>query len=254
MKKVMKIRKQKKEVAELFDNARVLQETNGLDFFSLFITIVQRLPRYVLMLQDLAKHVPTTEREHKLLTQAIATISTAAQEINERKAAFEDMNALGRLSADIAALPFKLNKPGRRIVESGELQARHGTSAGFKNCKFWLFNDSLLLARQQTALLGKPSKPWKLVHFSFLAKSEFVSAGEDIVSIEAVKTKPVQVRVSGASADWITKMYLARSRAPKKLKDASRSRMSFAQDHTPSGQISVQPVQQEPGCQVCLLQ
>src|SRR3989338_1326342 len=68
---VAKIRKDKKQVEEVFANAKVLKETNGLDFFSLFITIVQRMPRYLLLLQDLLKNTPSDGKEHQLLAKAI---------------------------------------------------------------------------------------------------------------------------------------------------------------------------------------
>ena len=263
---VAKIRKENKQVNEVFDNAKELKETNGLDFFSLFITIVQRLPRYVLLLEDLRKNTPPSEdKEIRLLHTAISRLSTAAQEINERKAAFEDMNELGRLAACIGNIPIKLDMPGRRIVEKLELLATHQKTGALKPANYWLFNDCLIVARRQPSVLGALGKPWKVIHFSYLKETEFIDedSPNSIIRIEGAK-KPLRVKVPPPSSEFISKLYIARSRVPKNLADASNdvfpSDPSSSSSHlsrqssVPSGQIALDPQPPSPTCQVCLIQ
>ena len=274
---VAKIRKDRKQVDEVFDNARALKETSGLDFFSLFITIVQRLPRYVLLLQDLLKHTSAEDKEHRLLSKALTTLSACAAEINERKAAYESMNELVRLAASIGAVPIKLDTPGRRIMEAAEVHASHHqkTSAS-KDAKYWLFNDCIIFARRQPAVLEALGKPWKVIHFSFLFQTEFIddNAAQSIVRIESSTVKkPLFVQAPPPSADFISKMYVARSRAPKSLAESSSSSSlsrsassssssaaasssSSGKKSTKSGQIAIdpQPNVPEPGCNACQIQ
>lgn len=275
--RVAKLRKKKKQVDEVFDNAKGLKETNGLDFFSLFITIVQRLPRYVLLLQDLLKHTSAEDKEHRLLSKALTTLSACAAEINERKAAYESMNELVRLAASIGAVPIKLDTPGRRIMEAAEVHASHHqkTSAS-KDAKYWLFNDCIIFARRQPAVLEALGKPWKVIHFSFLFQTEFIddNAAQNIVRIESSTVKkPLFVQAPPPSADFISKMYVARSRAPKSLAESSSSSSisrsassssssaaasssSSGKKSTKKGQIAIdpQPKVPEPGCNACQIQ
>jgi hypothetical protein len=262
---VAKLRKEKKQLEEVFDNARVLKETNGLDFFSLYITIVQRLPRYLLLLEDLRKHTPDSEKEYQLLNKAITNLSTAATEINERKAAFESMNELAQLANEIGALPIKLDTPGRRLVASDELRATHGKKkpSEFSPARFWLFNDCVVVARRN--LLGAIAKPWKVIHFSFLVETEFIEedAAQNIVRIEASSLKkPLRIVVPPPTSEFISRCYIARSRAPKELLDSKSGRNSAsnlaatsgASSSVPSGQLPIAPVEPQPTCTACILQ
>lgn len=219
----MKLRDSKKKVAEVMDNAKALQETNGLDFFSLFITIVQRLPRYCLLLADLIKHVPESDKEHALLQQARQSIATAADQINERKRTFEEMATLGQLARDISALPIKLNDPNRRILESSDVETNTGSS--YNESRLWLFNDSLLIAREQSGLIGLFSKKWKLLLFAPLETLQFEAAtSEENVIIIRGKDAEVRIRYPRLAADHMAKFQQARLDVIAQAGDSKRSK------------------------------
>ena len=215
----MKLREKKKKLAELFDNAKALQETNGLDFLSLFITVVQRIPRYILLLNDLIKNTPAADKEHKRLSRAIELISSIAQDINERKAAFEDLNELGRLASDIASLPIKLNEPGRRIIYSAALTCRSASADKFKEAKCWLFSDSVIVTVQTCGLMGALTrKSWKLIFFAFLKSTRVTDLQrENVISIEA-KGSVLELQVDNPQL-WVTKLSEAIAAVAPKLKD-----------------------------------
>src|SRR3989338_41551 len=245
--RVAKLRKKKKQVDEVFDNAKGLKETNGLDFFSLFITIVQRLPRYVLLLQDLLRNIPPSEKERKLLSRAIAILSQAADDINARKAAFETQAELALLDDTVSGLPCKLAQHGRTIVETGEIAASQDADKkgeGFKPAKYWLFNDSILVARAHDGLMGALLKPWRAIHFSRLLDSEFKiqDGSSTIIHIETSRDKPLRIdSPPHGTSEFIGKLYTARSQAPKSFSDVVLGRAQSLKLSSSSGPSSSRP-------------
>lgn len=234
---------QRKRVELFFTNAKTLGESEGLDFDSLFITVVQRVPRYLLLLQDLHKHVPSGELEHRLLAKALALLAAAADSINQKKAEFQDYRRLGELAKSIANLPIRLKVSGRRILETDEVLARHGPSGSFRPATYWLFNDSILFARPALMRIGRA---WTTSHFSFLKDTELFEQDcqRGIVRLDDSSqpgSSPLFIQLTSPTAAWIQKICLARSRVSRRLPSfAPRALPTMAVDQA-----------QTPGCFSC---
>ena len=69
---------------------------------------IQRLPRYQLLLNELAKHTPKERVDYNLVTNAFRLISEAAKTINERQ----------KMSQDVGAELEKIDEFDRVIEES----------------------------------------------------------------------------------------------------------------------------------------
>jgi len=63
----------------------MMTKTSKLDFVTLLIMPVQRIPRYVLLLQDLKSKTPEQHPDLELLKAAIASMEAAASGINLAK-------------------------------------------------------------------------------------------------------------------------------------------------------------------------
>ena len=79
------------------------QECNGLDLASFLITPVQRIPRYVMLLQDLFRNTPDSHTDYSNLNKALEKMRDVAEYVNEKKRVAENLNqvnavqeALGR--------------------------------------------------------------------------------------------------------------------------------------------------------------
>jgi len=63
----------------------VVPECKGLTLQSLLIMPVQRIPRHILLLTDLAKHTPTDHPDFAALSRAVERTRQVAAVINDAK-------------------------------------------------------------------------------------------------------------------------------------------------------------------------
>lgn len=66
-------------------NPEATGEMVSLTIGSLLITPIQRIPRYMLLIQDLIKHTLPNSPAYKDLEKADTIIAEVAYEVNERK-------------------------------------------------------------------------------------------------------------------------------------------------------------------------
>lgn len=76
------LQKRKTFVAFLKE-ARADKRHTQLDLMGYLIMPVQRVPRYVMLLQDMVKHTTAKHPDHAHLTQALAQMQATATLINE---------------------------------------------------------------------------------------------------------------------------------------------------------------------------
>ncbi|GAM28426.1 hypothetical protein SAMD00019534_116020 [Acytostelium subglobosum LB1] len=86
--------KHKSSVASFLEKARADPQCNGQDLSSLLIMPVQRLPRYVLLLNELLKNTPPGHRNVKILEFCINGIKSVTQFINEAKRDDENLSKM----------------------------------------------------------------------------------------------------------------------------------------------------------------
>lgn len=114
---------------------------------SLLVVPVQRIPRYVLLLQDLVKHTPSDHADAEGTKAALSLIKDLADYINRNRREYENREKLETIDealTDRSAFPSIITAARRFLRDSdGEVlvnkDKRH----------VWLFNDMLLFGQQQ---------------------------------------------------------------------------------------------------------
>ncbi|EGG14226.1 pleckstrin domain-containing protein [Cavenderia fasciculata] len=115
--------KKKSSFNNFIEKCRTDSRSNGQDINSLIIMPVQRLPRYVLLLNELLKNVPNLNiysNITKSLESCIGGVKNVTQFVNDAK---KDDDMMARLKELQDALLDKvnMNEPGRRLVMEGQV-------------------------------------------------------------------------------------------------------------------------------------
>ena len=109
---------------------------------------VQRIPRYVLLLRELASRTPATHPDYSPLTQAIATIAEMADVINTRKSVAESRNRVRALEAVIDEYDGELVQPHRRLLLEADAVVSCGRYAR-ESRRVAIFNDLVLIIKRR---------------------------------------------------------------------------------------------------------
>ena len=129
----------------------------GLDLTSYLIAPVQRIPRYVMLLEDLLKYTPQEHEDAEDLRAAVDKMREVADYVNEKKREAENLNKVLRVQEVLSGKIELLEDASRRFVREGPLVDMSGAEK--KNRYYFLFNDSLV-ASQQSAKEFKES--WRI--------------------------------------------------------------------------------------------
>ncbi|KYR01172.1 pleckstrin (PH) domain-containing protein [Tieghemostelium lacteum] len=112
--------KKKSAVNQFLQKQQTDQRCNGLDLASMLIMPVQRLPRYVLLLNELLKTCPSDNHMiSKLLSRCIQVIKDTTIFINEAKRDDENFNRV-LLLQDTLVDKVQLAEPHRKLYIDGE--------------------------------------------------------------------------------------------------------------------------------------
>lgn len=131
------------------ENTRTLMQIDPLD--SYLIRPVQRIPRYLLLLNDLLKATKPDHCDYTDLKSGIAQMQTLADNINSAIKQAEKLNQVLQIQEKLGMKD--LVEPSRVFVRTGVLQLCHlDNSSMFKkdvaNYWFYLFNDLLVWAER----------------------------------------------------------------------------------------------------------
>ncbi|KAK7031745.1 hypothetical protein R3P38DRAFT_2925523 [Favolaschia claudopus] len=107
------------------------------------LTIVQRCPRYLLLLKDLIECTDPEEPEHAQLTAVHALVSKITLTLNTSIHTHAQTLSLLALQRATPTLPFQLIVPGRTLVRRGPL-SHIELSAAPRDREFLLFSDCLV--------------------------------------------------------------------------------------------------------------
>jgi len=118
--------------------------SHGLDLGSFLVMPVQRVPRYVLLLDAILKDTPPEHPEHADVVKALAEVGAVAKQNNDAMEVSKDFEELLKvqLSFDAAAKLNLLDSPNRKLIKSGGLE-KH-SRRGKQLRQFWLFSDKLI--------------------------------------------------------------------------------------------------------------
>jgi hypothetical protein len=162
---------------------------NNLD--SLLVVPVQRIPRYVLLLSDLAKSTPGHHSDHDSLKEAHEKAKELADYMNTSKREAESMVQLEDLGKKIAGLPVKLPTTKRRLVKEGPMMVDK------KKGHMWLFSDLFFTST------GEKKGRFKFKYLVNLATAALQPVSEPENSVRLVSTDRVLLITGATEADII---------------------------------------------------
>eukprot|EP01130_Rhizamoeba_saxonica_P011162 TRINITY_DN4620_c0_g1_i2.p1 TRINITY_DN4620_c0_g1~~TRINITY_DN4620_c0_g1_i2.p1 ORF type:complete len:663 (+),score=131.33 TRINITY_DN4620_c0_g1_i2:1401-3389(+) len=154
------------EVATMLQECRNHPDCNYQALNSFLITPIQRITRYVILLQDLRKHTPENHPGCEDLDRALTSVSEVADYVNEKKRQAENLHAVtvisnrlnGWKSDEVLALPH------RQVIRQGPAMGAelkdldHKTLKGldWRNRYLFLLNDLILFTKVTSAgILGR---------------------------------------------------------------------------------------------------
>ncbi|KAL4259511.1 FYVE-type domain-containing protein [Pleurotus pulmonarius] len=144
------------------------------------LTIVQRCPRYLLLLKDLISCTGTDDEEHAQLTAVHALVSKITLSLNTSLHTHSQTLALLALQRATPNLPFQLIVPGRSLIRRGPLLQIEQSNQPQER-EFLLFSDCLVwLAGEESERMWKVG--WSSSAFSPVVPS---SPGRRIPMIRA---------------------------------------------------------------------
>ncbi len=152
----------KPQVLELLMQCRARPECENLEISSFLILPVQRIPRYVLLLQDLFKNTPESHADYQNLKKALEKMQSVAEYVNEKKREAENLNNTLLIWGKLSGLDPNYNfaVPHRRYVRQGRLLEIDGMSspATFDASKVrakmrycFLFTDIIVVTKEKSA-------------------------------------------------------------------------------------------------------
>jgi len=123
-----------------------------LSFEDYQIMPVQRIPRYVLLVEGLLKYTPESHPDRALLTDALALLRDVAKKINEQRRLNEAMQKVMEIQQSIIGFSEELVQPSRRLVHEGEVTRFENGHTASSNCFLFLFNDILVVTERKKSM------------------------------------------------------------------------------------------------------
>jgi hypothetical protein len=118
-----------------------------LDAFMYLIMPVQRIPRYVLLLQTLQHYTPPNDADYNELTTAIKKVKAVADRVNESVRNRENIEKVIEIQNKLVRLGNQtLVEPQRKFVKEGMLAKLSMTDDSLQTRAVYLFSDLLLTA------------------------------------------------------------------------------------------------------------
>jgi len=160
------------------------------DITSLLITVVQRPPRYCLLLKELLKHTPESHKDRRPLLEALGAVEKAAEYINTQKMIAEGhAQGLKIRSAFQDKFAFSAST-GPQVLYDGEIKAQKRGKL-----RVVVFNNYFLVGEEKTSLLGRKKAKYEPLVWCPLDHVTLNPAND--TSLTAAFTNPAQDAVGG---------------------------------------------------------
>jgi len=186
-------------------------------FESLLIMPVQRIPRYVLLLQEILKRTRNDHVDYELLTSALQKIQEIAEVINSRQEDWERFNNLVHLYNSLQPKLEGLLLPHRRLLYEGEIRI------GKKNSQrhYAIFNDMLLMMKPLPTGKLKPKECFHFVDITFIQDN----GDSNIIKITFVKKSPLLLIADETKkkVEFLQQLYHCRQLTPSSSYDTTRT-------------------------------
>lgn len=119
---------------------------------NLLIEPIQRIPRYLLLIQELLKKMEPTHVDYVDFNHALEQINEAANFLEEEKDKAVHKSKLIELQGQIKGMPQELDLTDvswRRFIHSGQLLLETGKAKMSEYVHFFLLNDMLIIAAEK---------------------------------------------------------------------------------------------------------
>lgn len=151
---------------------------SGLGLSAMLLGVIQRIPRYLLLLSDLLKHTPENDPDRSDLVSAHRIVAQVADSLDRTIAAHKQTLETIDLQRAFLNLDIPLIAPGRTLLKQGRLMkvCRRGDQ---QERAFFLFSDMLLCAyvNDPNSLASGWSRLSSMTGLAALAASPSLSGG-----------------------------------------------------------------------------
>jgi hypothetical protein len=136
--------KKNKSFQSFLAEKKVDPALNGQELPAFLIMPIQRLPRYVMLLEDLLRNTPKDHADYDDLATALAKVQEVADYVNEKKREAENVNQVLDVQARLTGMNKSLAEPHRRFVRQGSVMNMDAKG----ETMLFLFNDILVTAKE----------------------------------------------------------------------------------------------------------
>jgi len=149
-----------KAFAAFLEEAQANPRCNGLTLEAFLIMPVQRLPRYVLLINELLKATPEDSPDHAKLNRALETMKKLTKDINEKKSEQEQRAMVRLVQSQLTGLNEDLmNVVSRRLLKEGTMSQVPDANAPVAYERhlriIYLFNDLIIVATASVDMRGR---------------------------------------------------------------------------------------------------
>ena len=201
---------QKKEFKEWMAGVMAQQRMQNM-LSGFLIQVIQRIPRYILLLTDLIKHTSGPHTDYDGLVDALEALKNSADQINENKKVVEDVEEVRKTCSLISGLAQDLAVVGRYVVKEGKLNPTE-----FKKGEYYIFffNDLLLMTTRD-------GKKYKLKEMMNLDNVQIIPVPDTAVSCNQFRVVTTRTEITfeadtpAEKSAWVAtlkKEYSARSK------------------------------------------
>jgi len=202
------------------------EEKMGFILQSFFITPIQRVMRYVLLLQTLLKYTPTDHVEYKNLESSLHAMQQLVTKINEAKRKSDLERERKEQLKRVDALIYKglrsslsSEESSRVFLKEANLKLYDTDRQKFVEFHYFLFDDLMLLTEK------RPRKGFKVKHRidkTAIRKGDGIQNGEVVIGQKAVNSVLIHTNVESyfisfgnvADKEQVVATLLKKSSAP----------------------------------------
>eukprot|EP01129_Flabellula_baltica_P007791 TRINITY_DN3044_c1_g2_i1.p1 TRINITY_DN3044_c1_g2~~TRINITY_DN3044_c1_g2_i1.p1 ORF type:complete len:457 (+),score=75.74 TRINITY_DN3044_c1_g2_i1:51-1421(+) len=137
---------EKNKMLSMLDRKFQFEYGQGLVLEDYLIMPIQRIPRYVLLLNDLLKTISEQSCAHEPVSKALEEIKIVAGCLNEKKSHRENLEEMYRVNNSLD-IEFSLLDPSRKFIIEFDFVAQWEKMRG-KECHIFCFNDMVVISEK----------------------------------------------------------------------------------------------------------
>jgi len=201
------------------------------DLTSFLILPVQRIPRYVLLLQELFKFTPRRHVDHRALNECLCKMRDIASYVNEKKRDAENIHNVLNVQDKLVGKFENLALPHRRYLREGLLNEVDSKKKGF----YYLFNDLLLSTKKSQKNPFSSTPSLKFVNKIVISEFTFVKLSPTSKPLHfELRSDSQMVRLYAATPQLTEEWYNDIAISVEKMNFAVRSRASSLAETNPA--------------------